>query len=73
MNRTLEAPYTMTAGAYVETLSPEEREKNYDTHDWDYEEFFRCVTCDCRPGGVWSKMPCGIGGAGLPSYVAPWQ
>lgn len=36
--------------------TPEQVEKNYETHSFNSEA--RCDQCDCRPGGIWSAWPC---------------
>lgn len=61
--------YTMNASEYAAIAYTEDQQRaNYGTHCFDWQ-WMRCMNCDCRPGGVWSKMPCGIQ---LPDHVAPW-
>lgn len=67
MTKTKNNNYTMTTGEYVETFTAEERALARETHVVGWEN--RCWKCDCRIGGAWWNLPCGVK---LPEHVAPW-
>jgi hypothetical protein len=46
--------YSATALPFEGT--PEEAQKNWETHNFTEES--RCMFCDCRPWGAWAQYPC---------------